>query len=267
MAPAPLENRDASRWQAVLDGPPSVDPALRSLPLSDALADTYLSWCPTDRRPPLTPTAQAKPIRGRLYLGNPGRFGIGPLFDLQGQSGWLRMEAIWIDADPREQYLLCAIVMGRECPQRRVGPIHLWRVWQPTYSPKYVESAGSDQSPSPSMAAALDDAIETHLEQSLRSWVVHQFTTARNKLDSTINAITETIDRLDAERRHLRHDRRPSRTRRALVREQLLNEERHLEQATAALASLTPHPPPLVRQQLCEVQWFLAGPTVGQTTQ
>jgi hypothetical protein len=259
------ERRKAKIWRDLVDEPPSRDPAVRSLPLSEALLDTYLSWCPRDRRPALTRNGEARPIRGQLHLGIPGRFGIGPLFNLQGQSGWLRMDAVWIEADPTQQYLLCAIVAGRECPQQRVAPLYLWRVWQPTYHPRYTKPTDSSLAPPGSIADELDDAIETHLAQSLRSLVVTDFMSARNDLEETIEALTRTRDRLDSERRHLQREWQSGRHTYTTIREQLVDTESQLEEATRTLASLVPHPPPLFRLRLCEVQWFLASPTAPRT--
>lgn len=242
-----------------------VDHAVRVLPLSDHLLNTYLSWCPIADRPLIAPGSTAQPVRGHLELKVQRLAGLGPLRDLVGRKGWLRMEALWIEEEPQERFLLCAVILEiLNRPGPRVVPLHLWHAWQPAYRPTFHKDTTVQGFPPSNMHTSLEDAIKLHLEASIAPWIQRHLDSARTILLKAIEESTASVDALDAQRRELRHASHSSAAARVAIRDKIGEAERELSNASEMLAGLEPKMPRMSRQVLCELAWTLNGPCVSE---
>lgn len=239
------------------------DQAVRILRLSGDLLNTYLSWCPASDRPLVAPGSTAPPVRGRLDLQVQQLAGLGPLRDLIGRKGWLRMDAFWIEEDPKEQFLLCAVIVEVfDRPAMRVAPLNLWHAWQPSYSPVFHRDLTGQTLPSSTMHAALEQAIKDHRDASVTPWIQRHMEDERTRLMKSIDALTAQVDQLDEQRRAMQKAHHVSGSARATLRAQLCEAELGLAHASEMLAGVKPRVPRVARKVLCEIAWSLTGPSV-----
>lgn len=242
-------------------GMPTGDPAFRVMKLDDTLLNTYFSWCPASRMPAVAPGGTDPIAYGQLHLRMQQLAGLRHLWDLVGKSGWLVMEALWLDTEPREQYLLFAAHVARgPTPSKPIVPSHLWQLWQPSYSPRFVWRPHGMTAPAAEMRAALEETLEQHLAESAKAWVARAHAIARTNIEGRIERLTQRVADLDDQRRR---DRRSTRSRdsgAASVRKELLDAEQQLADLDESLTRLQAPAPPAIRQRLCEVQWFVQAP-------
>ena len=244
-----------------LPPPPPVDPAFRVLKLDDGLLRSHFAWCPAFQMPAVAPNCSVPIVRGHLHLRMQHLGGLRSLWDLVGKSGWLVIEGLWLDTDPREQYLLVAARLSRGgSPGRTVNPLELWRLWQPSYRPRFECNPTGADGPSAEMREAIDETLGRHLKESVRPWEERQAFAKFAKLSKDIEALSTQIQELDEQRRGLRRVATGSRDAMASVRRTILEAEAQLAVLSEAIASVTPPPVPMIRQRLCEVQWFVQPP-------
>lgn len=241
--------------------PPVIDPAFRPLKLDDSLLTTYFAWCPINLMPEVNASSHDPMVRGRLTLRMKQLGGLREQWDLVGESGWLVMDAVWLDSAPPEQYLICAAraFKGR-VPGRVVSAGHLWRLWQPSFEPQFLDGPPDAGEPSADMRAAVEDTLKQHLAESVNAWVERAQATARGHLESDLAALTTRVEELDAARRALRRSARSTRTDTSAIRQQLIAAEARMAELSEALATAEPPLPSLRRQRLCEVEWFVKAP-------
>lgn len=250
--------RASKRQQA-----PVVDPAFRPLKLDDSLLTTYFSWCPNNLMPEVNPTSRDPMVRGQLTLRMKQLGGLREQWELVGEDGWLVMDAVWLDSHPREQYLVCAAhACNGQKPGRKVAPGHLWRLWQPSYDPRFQVSPPSADEPSAEMRAALDGTLDAHLAESVKAWVERARATAQGQLESELAALAASVEELDASRRVLRRTERSHRTDASAIRQQLTAAEARMSEISEALASAEAPRPALMRQRLCEIEWVVKAPDI-----
>jgi hypothetical protein len=243
------------------DDPPPVDPAFRALKLDDSLLNTYFSWCPAELMPEVAPTSRDPAVRGRLTLQMKQMGGLRELWELVGEVGWLVMDAVWLDSEPAEQYLVCgARTWQGQRPGRVVVPSHLWRLWQPSYSPHFRAIPESDASPSNEMHAAIEATLGTHLAESVKPWSDRTMKARRAKVEWEIETITARINELDAERRAVRRLPRKDQPNVSNRRRDLIEAESRLAELICGQDSTEPPTPTTVRQRLCEIHWIVQGP-------
>jgi len=248
------------------DDPPPVDPAFRALKLDDSLLNTYFSWCPAELMPEVAPTSRDPAVRGRLTLQMKQMGGLRELWELVGEVGWLVMDAVWLDSEPAEQYLVCgARAWQGQRPGRVVAPSHLWRLWQPSYGPQFRAIQEPHASPSDEMHAAIETTLENHLDESVKPWIDRTMNARRAELEWEIDGLTKEIDALDTQRHAYRRTTRSGDPRPAEIRELLLAAEDRLTAAGEALASIPRPTPRLIKQRLCEVEWMVKAPDTSST--
>jgi hypothetical protein len=244
-----------------LPPPPPVDPAFRVLKLDDGLLRSHFAWCPASQMPAVVPNSSVRIVRGQLHLRMQHLGGLRALWDLVGKSGWLVIEAIWLDTDPREQYLLVAARLSRGgSPGGTVNPLELWRLWQPSYRPRFECNPNGLDGPSAEMREALDETLGKHLKESVRPWEERQAFAQFAELTKDIEALSTRIQELDEQRRCLRRVAGGSRDAMANVRRTIVEAEAQLAVLSEAIASVTPPTVSMIRQRLCEVQWFVQPP-------
>lgn len=242
---------------------PVIDPAFRPLKLDDSLLTTYFAWCPMDLMPEVNPSSRDPMVRGRLTLRMKQLGGLREQWDLVGESGWLVMDAVWLDSAPPEQYLICAAhAFNGQQPGRVVAAGHLWRLWQPSFGPVFEGSAGFAEQPREDMQAALDATIRRHFTESLREWTSRTQRVERAAIEANIDALTHRVAELDQIRRESRRSVRASDSQVAGLRQELLEAERHLAELGESLVQMQPPTPPVVRQRLCEVAWRVLSPEI-----
>jgi hypothetical protein len=261
---ATAEAADAQRARnsrSQRDAEPPIDPVFRVLKLNDGLLNTYFSWCPAARMPAVAPHGKAPIACGQLRLQMQQLAGLRHLWDLVGKSGWMVMEAVWIDSSPHDEYLLFAAHVARgSSAGKAIVPIHLWQLWQPSYAPRFVWRPKDMTPPSVEMRAALDATLDQHLAESAKQWVSRKHAADRCDLESRIEVLNQRVAELDDERRVQRKATRAGDSRTAAVRRELLAFEQQLAELTESLGSLQLPTPPAIRQRLCEVQWFVQAP-------
>jgi hypothetical protein len=240
---------------------PPVDPTFRVLKLDDGLLNTYFSWCPAARRPAVSPGCTDPIARGHLHLRMQRLAGLRHLWDLVDKSGWLIMEGLWLDSEPREEYLLFSAHIARgTAAGKAVVPIHLWQLWQPSYKPRFVWRPHGMTEPSEGMRTALASTLEQHLTASTKEWVDRAHAASRTDIESRIEELNRRIAELDEHRRLNRKTTRSGDEQVKAMRRELLEAEQQVADLSASLASLQRPTPPVVRQRLCEVQWFVQAP-------
>lgn len=246
-------------------GMPTGDAAFRVMKLDDTLLNTYFSWCPASRMPAVAPRGTDPIAYGQLHLRMRQLAGLRHLWDLVGKSGWLVMEALWLDTEPREQYLLFAAHVARGATlSKPIVPSHLWQLWQPSYSPRFLCRPHGMTAPTAEMRAALEETLEQHLAESSKAWVDRAHAMARTNLEGRIEMLNQRVADLDAQRRRDRRSTRARESATAGVRKELLDAEQQLADLTETLAHLQLPAPPAIRQRLCEVQWFVQAPEYCQ---
>lgn len=240
---------------------PPVDPTFRALKLDDRLLNTYFSWCPVARMPTVAPHCTDPIACGQLHLRMQRLGGLRHLWDLVGKSGWLIMEGLWLDTEPREQYLLfSAHIASGKAPGKTVVPIHLWQLWQPSYKPRFVWRPHGMTEPSEAMRSALEATLVQHLSASSKEWVDRAYAARRTNIESRIEALTRRVSELDEGRRLSRKTSRSGDHHVQAVRQELLEAEQQVTDLSESLASLQQPTPSVFRQRLCEVQWFVQAP-------
>jgi len=255
-AKRPKTHRPSKRQQT-----PVIDPAFRPLKLNDSLLTTYFAWCPLDLMPEVNPSSRDPMVRGRLTLRMKQLGGLREQWDLVGESGWLVMDAVWLESHPREQYLVCAAhAYNGQKPGRVVASGHLWRLWQPSFEPQFLDRRPDAGEPSDEMRAAVEDTLKKHLAESVKAWVEHAQATARGHLESDLAALMMRVEELDAARRALRRSARSTRTDTSAIRQELIAAEARMAELSEALATAEPPLPSLRRQRLCEVEWVVKSP-------
>ena len=238
-----------------------VDPAFRPLKLDDSLLNTYFAWCPKDLMPEVSPTSRDPMVRGRLTLRMKQLGGLREQWDLVGESGWLVMDAVWLDSHPPQQYLICAAhAFNGQKPGRVVAAGHLWRLWQPSFSPAFGGEQNFTDQPSADMRAVLDATANKHFAESFRDWTSRTLLAERIAIEARMESLTQRIAELDQRRRESRRSIRAGDSGVAGVRQELLDAERQLADLGEALVQLQPPSPPVIRQRLCEVMWTVKGP-------
>lgn len=259
-AEAALAKSTPSTRKASAELPP-VDPTFRVLKLDDGLLNTYFSWCPVARMPAVAPNCTDPMACGQLHLRMQRLAGLRHLWDLVGKSGWLIIEGLWLDSEPCEQYLLFSAHIARgTAPGKAVVPIHLWQLWQPSYKPRFVWRPNGMPEPSEAMRAALESTLKQHLTASTKDWVDRVHAASRTNVESRIEALNRRIAELDEHRRLNRKTTRTGDEQVKAMRHQLLEAEQQVADLSASLSSLQRPTPPVVRQRLCEVQWFVQAP-------
>jgi len=261
MADAAEAERAKSQRTSKRQQAPVIDPAFRPLKLDDSLLTTYFAWCPADLMPEVNSTSRDPIVRGRLTLRMKQLGGLREQWDLVGESGWLVMDAVWLESHPREQYLVCAAhaFIGQK-PGRRVAPGHLWRLWQPSYDPQFQVSPHSPGEPSAEMLDALEGTLDEHLAESVKAWVERAHAVAHGQLELELGALTARVEELDSSRRALRRTARSNRTDASAIRQQLTEAEARMSEISEALASAEAPRPALSRQRLCEIEWVVKAP-------
>jgi len=262
---AAAEAAEAARGKAAraakASDPPRINPAFRPLKLDDSLLNTYFSWCPAEVMPEVSPLSDDPVVSGRLTLQMQRLGGLTGLWDLVGEVGWLVMEAAWIETDPREQYLICAALTFRgENPGRFIEPGHLWRLWQPSYGPRFqiVHDATALSDP---MRSALDAALTAHLAESVQPWIERAAVAKRAQLEWELNGLLERVEELDAERRSLRRlPRRDQAQDAAATRREIVDAEELIAALGTELEHVAPPAPVVRRKRLCDIQWFVKAP-------
>lgn len=240
---------------------PVIDPAFRPLKLDDSLLTTYFAWCPMDLMPEVNPSSRDPMVRGRLTLRMKQLGGLREQWDLVGESGWLVMDAVWLDLQPREQYLVCAAhAYNGQKPGRRVAPGHLWRLWQPSFGPVFDGSADFAEQPREDMRAALDATMDQHVAESLREWTARTERAERTTIEARIEALTAHVAELDRTRRESRRSFRAADSRASALRHEVLEAERQLAELGESLAQMKPPVPPVLRKRICEVFWIVKAP-------
>jgi len=240
---------------------PVIDPAFRPLKLNDSLLTTYFAWCPMDLMPEVNPSSRDPMVRGRLTLRMKQLGGLREQWDLVGESGWLVMDAVWLESHPREQYLVCAAhAYNGQKPGRVVASSHLWRLWQPSFSPVFGGEPNFADQPSVDMRAALDATLDKHFAESFRDWASRTLLIERTAIEARMEALTQRIAELDRRRRESRRSIRAGDNGVTGVRQELLDAERQLADLGEALVQLQPPSPSVIRQRLCEVTWTVKGP-------
>jgi hypothetical protein len=240
---------------------PVVDPAFRPLKLDDSLLTTYFAWCPIDLMPEVNPSSRDPMVRGRLTLRMKQIGGLREQWDLVGESGWLIMDAVWLDSAPPEQYLICAAhAYNGQKPGRVVASGHLWRLWQPSFSPVFGGEPNFADQPSADMRAALVATSDKHFAESFRDWTSRTLLAERTAIEALMESLTQRIAELDQRRRESRRSIRAGDRRVAGVRQELLDAERQLADLGEALVQLQPPSPSVIRQRLCQVTWTVKGP-------
>lgn len=258
-AAAEARHTRASRRKPAGDRP--IDPTFRVLRLNDALINTYFSWCPASRMPAVAPNGTDAFVCDQLHLRMQQLAGLRHLWDLVGKSGWMVMEAVWLNTEPREQYLLVGAHAARgSAPGQAVVPVHLWQLWQPSYSPRFVWRPHGMTPPSVEMRTALERTLEQHLAQSAKTWVERAHAMARTNLEGRIETLNQRVADLDDQRRLDRRSTRARDSGTAGVRKELFDAEQQLADLSESLARLQAPAPPTIRQRLCEVQWFVQAP-------
>jgi hypothetical protein len=240
---------------------PVVHPAFRPLKLDDSLLTTYFAWCPIDLMPEVNLSSRDPMVRGRLTLRMKQLGGLREQWDLVGESGWLVMDAVWLDSHPPEQYLICAAraFKGRVAG-RVVSAGHLWRLWQPSFEPQFLDRRPDAGEPSDEMRAAVEDTLKQHLAESVKAWVERAQAIARGRLESDLAALTTRVEELDAARRALRRSASSTRMDTSAIRQELIAAEARMAELSEALATAEPPLPSLRRQRLCEVEWVVKSP-------
>jgi hypothetical protein len=257
-AAEPRRTRPSRRKPA---GDRPIDPTFRVLRLNDALINTYFSWCPASRMPAVAPHGTDAFACGQLHLQMQQLAGLRHLWDLVGKSGWMVMEAVWLNTEPREQYLLVGAHVARgSAPGQAVVPVHLWQLWQPSYSPRFVWRPHGMSPPSAEMRTALERTLEQHLTESARAWVERAHEAARASLEGHIDTLNQRVSDLDDQRRRDRRSPRARDSGTAGVRKELFDAEQQVADLSESLARLQAPAPPAIRQRLCEVQWFVQAP-------
>jgi hypothetical protein len=171
------------------------------------------------------------------------------------------MEAVWLDSEPREQYLLFSAHISRgTAPGKAVVPIHLWQLWQPSYRPRFAWRPLGMAEPSEAMRTALESTLEQHLTASTKDWVDRAHAARRTNIESRIEELNRRIAELDEHRRLNRKTTRSGDEQVKAMRHELLEAEQQVADLSASLSSLQRPTPPVVRQRLCEVQWFVQAP-------
>lgn len=261
MAEAAEAERSKTQRASKRQQTPVIEPAFRPLKLDDSLLTTYFAWCPMDLMPEVNPTSRDPMVRGRLTLRMKQLGGLRGQWDLVGESGWLVMDAVWLDSAPPEQYLICAAraFKGR-VPGRVVSAGHLWRLWQPSFEPQFLCDPPDASEPTAEMRVAVEDTLKQHLAESVRAWVERAQATARGHLESELAALTTRVEQLDAARRALRRASRTTRTDTSAIRQQLIAAEARMAELSEALANAEHPVPSLRRQRLCEVEWIVKSP-------
>ena len=240
---------------------PVIDAAFRPLKLDDSLLTTYFAWCPIDLMPEVSPSSRDPMVRGRLTLRMKQLGGLREQWDLVGESGWFVMDAVWLDSAPPEQYLICAAhAYNGQKPGRVVASGHLWRLWQPSFSPVFGGEPNFADQPSADMRAALDATSDKHFAESFRDWTSRTLLAERTAIEARIESLTQRITELDQRRRESRRSIRAGDRGVAGVRQELLDAERQLADLGEALVQLQPPSPSVIRQRLCEVTWTVKGP-------
>lgn len=236
--------------------PPAIDPAFRPLKLDDSLLTTYFAWCPIDLMPEVNPSSRDPMVRGRLTLRMKQLGGLREQWNLVGESGWLVMDAVWLESHPREQYLVCAAhAYNGQKPGRVVASGHLWRLWQPSFSPVFGGEPNFADQPSADMRLALDATLDKHFAESFRDWTSRTLLAERTAIEAGIESLTQRIAELDQRRREIRRSIRAGDSGVIGVRQELLDTEQELADLGESLLQLEPPSPPVIRQRLCEVMW------------
>jgi hypothetical protein len=253
--------REKASRSKKLPPPPPVDPAFRVLKLDDGLLRSHFAWCPDSQMPAVAPNSSGLMVCGQLHLRMQHLGGLRSLWDLVDKSGWLVIEGLWLDTDPREQYLLVAARLSRGgSPGGTVNPLELWRLWQPSYRPRFECNPNGADGPSAEMREALDETLGKHLKESVRPWEERQAFAQFAELTKDIEALSKRIQELDEQRRGLRRVAGGSRDAMANVRRTIVEAEAQLAVLSEAIASVTPPTVPTIRQRLCEVKWFVQPP-------
>jgi hypothetical protein len=261
MADAAEAERAKSQRTSKRQQAPVIDPAFRPLKLDDSLLTTYFAWCPMDLMPEVNPTSRDSMVRGRLTLRMKQLGGLREQWDLVGEDGWLIMDAVWLDSHPREQYLICAAhAFNGQKPGRRVAPGHLWRLWQPSYDPVFSNEQDCAVQPSPEMRQALDATMDKHFAESFRDWSSRTLLAERAAIEVEMDFLAQRTTELDLQRRERRRSVRARDSEALGVRKELLDAERRLAELGESLVHLQPPSPPVIRQRLCEVTWWVRAP-------
>jgi len=261
VAHAAEAERARARQTSKLQQAPIADAAFRPLKLDDSLLATYFAWCPMALMPDVSPTTRDPMVRGRLTLRMKQLGGLREQWDLVGESGWLVMDAVWLESQPREQYLVCAAhAFNGQKPGRRVAPGHLWRLLQPSYDPVFSNEQDCAVQPSAEMRQALDATMDKHFAESFRDWISRTLQAERAAIEVEMDCLTQRTAELDLQRRERRRFVRARDSEAAGVRKELLNAERRLAALGESLVHLQPPSPPVIRQRLCEVTWWVRAP-------
>jgi hypothetical protein len=262
---AAAEAAEAARGKAAraakASDPPRINPAFRPLKLDDSLLNTYFSWCPAEVMPEVSPLSDDPVVSGRLTLQMQRLGGLTGLWDLVGEVGWLVMEAAWIETDPREQYLICAALTFRgENPGRVIEPGHLWRLWQPSYGPRFQVLSNAVPLSEP-MRSALDSTLATHLAESVKPWIERATVAKKGQLEWELNRLLARVAELDAERRSMRRlPRRDQSNNAAATRREIVDAEERIAALGGQLEHASPATPEVRRKRLCDIHWFVKGP-------
>jgi len=261
IADAVEAERAKTQTSSTRQKPPVIDPAFRPLKLDDSLLASYFAWCPTALMPVVTPNSHDPMVRGRLTLCMKQLRGLREQWDLVGEDGWLVMDAVWLESRPPEQYLVCAAhAYNGQKPGRVVASGHLWRLWQPSYSPMFDGEPSFADQPSADMRFALDATLDKHFAESFRDWTARTLLAERTAIETRMESLTKQIAELDQRRRESRRAIRSGDNGVTSVRQELLDTDRQLAHLGEALVQLQPPSPPVIRQRLCEVMWTVKGP-------
>jgi hypothetical protein len=241
--------------------PPRADPAFRPLTLNASLLNTYFSWCPAEAMPEVAPLSRDPAVSGRLTLQLHRFGGLGSLWDLVGEVGWLAMEAAWIETDPPEQYLLCAALTFRgDNPGRVIEPGQLWRLMQPSYRPYFERTSDAAELSEP-VRLAVDATLAAHLAASVKPWIERVTTENKSRLECELNALLERVEELDGTRRSMRRLRQRDREEAISdARREIVAAEERIAALGRELAHAAPPPPAAQRKRLCDIRWLVKGP-------
>lgn len=264
MADAAETERSKTQRASKRQQTPVIDAAFRPLKLNDSLLTTYFVWCPIDLMPEVNPSSRDPMVRGRLTFRMKQLGGLREQWDLVGESGWLVMDAVWLESHPREQYLVCAAhAYNGQKPGRVVASSHLWRLWQPSFGPMFDGCADFAEQPREDMRAALDATMNQHFAESLREWTARTERAERATIEARIEALTHLVAELDQIRRESRRAVRAGDRHTADLRQQLLKAEQELAELGESLVKIQPATPPIIRQRLCEVAWRVLAPEIS----
>lgn len=223
------------------------------IPLTQAVYDSFMSWCPPHLRPPLNSEHQHPPLKAKLGLKLVPSQAVSDLCRETGQKGVMVLEKMCVQLGPHsfDQFLLCAFLthLGKSTPKPHV----FRKLLNSSTSPRCV----LDPQGSPDVWGISEQrvvaALESHHQLTMKAWQDGSHETSQLYFYSYHVAASHKLDKLERLRQNLRLT--GSAEERQEIRDRIAALESDLRALTQRNRDRMSATPTATRWRLCEVNW------------